>query len=87
MKDRPASFEDLPLVLTLDEVARLMNISRSKVYELVRSNQIKSIRVGSQHRVPKHEIQQYLGLPDQPPPPQPPTFGSLRRHRGKRSGD
>ncbi len=85
MKDRPTSFDDLPLVLTIDELAPLLNVSRNTVYEMVRSNQIKSIKIGAQYRIPKHVIRQYLGLPDEPPQPELPTIGSLRHRRGRRS--
>ncbi len=85
MKDRPMSFDELPVVLTISEVAPLLNVGRNTVTELVRSGQIKSIRIGAQYRIPKHEIRQYLGLPDEPPQPELPTIGNLRRHRGRRS--
>ncbi len=83
MKDRPTSFEELPLVLTIEELAPLLNVGRNTVYELVRNGQIKSIKIGSQYRILKQELQQYLGLPDQPPRPDLPTIGSLRRRRGR----
>lgn len=55
MKDRPTSFEELPLVLTIEELAPLLNVGRNTVYELVRNGQIKSIKIGSQHRILKQE--------------------------------
>jgi len=85
MKDRPTSFEELPIVLTIDELAPLLNVGKNTVYEMVRSNQIKSIRIGAQYRILKHELQQYLGLPDAPPQPELPTIGSLRHRRGRHS--
>jgi len=85
MEKRPTSFDELPLVLTIDELAPLLNIGRNTAYELVRSNQIRSVKIGSQYRILKHELQEYLGLPNQPPQPEVPTIGSLRRRRGRRS--
>jgi len=82
MKDRPTSFDELPVVLTIDELAPLLNVGRNTAYELVRSGQIKSIKIGSQYRILKNELRLYLGLPDQPAPP---TIGSLRRHFVRRS--
>jgi len=76
MEKRPTSF---------DELAPLLNVGRNTAYELVRSGQIKSIKIGSQYRILKNELQLYLGLPDQPPQPAPPTIGSLRRHCARRS--
>ncbi len=86
MKDRPKSFDELPLVLTIDELAPLLNIGKCTAYEMVRSGQIKSIKIGAQYRIPKHEIRQYLGFPDEPPQPELPTIGSLRRRRRSRTG-
>lgn len=68
MKNRPTSFEELPLVLTVEELAPLLNVGRSTAYELVRSGQIKHIQVGKQYRILKEELRQFLGLPDAPPP-------------------
>lgn len=85
MKDRPTSFEELPLVLTIEELAPLLNVGKCTAYELVRSGQIKSIKIGSQYRILKQELQQYLGLPDQPSQPELPTIGSLRRRRARHS--
>lgn len=85
MEKRPTSFEELPLVLTIEELAPLLNVGKCTAYELVRSGQIKSIKIGSQYRILKQELRQYLGLPDQPPQPELPTIGSLRRRRGRQS--
>ena len=85
MKDRPQTLEELPLVLTIDELAPLLNVGRNTAYEMVRCGQIKSVKIGSQYRILKHELQRFLGLPDQPPQPELPTIGCLRHHRGRRS--
>ena len=37
---------DEPLVLTVDEVAELLRISRGSAYEAVRTGQIPSVRIG-----------------------------------------
>lgn len=83
MKNRPTSFEELPLVLTVEELAPLLNVGRSTAYELVRSGQIKHIQVGKQYRILKEELRQFLGLPDTPPPQEAPSLegGRLRRRR------
>ena len=46
-------FEQLPLVLSVPEVARVLNLGRDTTYGLVRSGRIRSVRVGRQYRVPK----------------------------------
>lgn len=85
MKNRPSSFEELPMVLTVKEVAAALNIGYTSAYELVRSDQIKCIRIGSSYRVLKDELRQFLGAPEHPPLPPLPTIGSLRRQRGRRA--
>lgn len=52
----------LPLVLTAMETAEYLKIGRSKVYDLLRSNQIRSVRVGRQLRVPRQAVLEYLGI-------------------------
>ena len=52
----------LPLVLTEDEAARDLGISRHLLYALLRSGQIRSLRVGRIFRVPRCALEEYLGL-------------------------
>lgn len=47
-------------VLTVLEVAEILKIGRNTTYELVRSGQIKSIRIGRQIRIPKTALQNFL---------------------------
>jgi excisionase family DNA binding protein len=44
---------DAPVVMRVEEVAELLEISRSSAYEAVRRGQIPSIRVGRRIRVPR----------------------------------
>lgn len=53
-------FEQLPLVLSVPEVARVLNLGRDTTYGLVRSGRIRSVRVGRQYRVPKRAVMEYL---------------------------
>ena len=52
----------LPLVLTADEAARVLGISRHLLYALLRSGQIRSLRIGRTFRVPRCALEEYLGL-------------------------
>lgn len=60
MLNRPLSFDDIPLVLTVEELMPILSIGRNTAFALVRSGQIKSIRVGKQIRILKHELLEYL---------------------------
>ena len=58
--DRPTSFDDLPLTLRVEELMPILGIGRNTAYELIRSGQIRSIRVGRQLRVPKDAVLDFL---------------------------
>ena len=60
MLKRPLSFDDIPLVLTVEELMPILSIGRNTAFALVRSGQIKSIRAGKQIRILKHELLEYL---------------------------
>lgn len=54
---------DLPLALSVPQVAELLNIGRNTVYELVRSHQLRSVRIGRQIRIPRSALEDYLNGP------------------------
>lgn len=56
----PTSFNDLPLTLRVEDLMPILNIGRNTAYELVRSGQIKSVRIGKQIRIPKENIRLFL---------------------------
>lgn len=60
----PDYVEDLPLVLTVEEVAKVLRISRGSAYEAVRTGAIPSVRVGRVIRVPRHLLNSLLREPN-----------------------
>ena len=46
--------------LTIRQAAEELNVGRSKVYYLVNSNELRSIRMGGSVRIPVAEIARYL---------------------------
>jgi len=54
------SFDELPLTLRVEDLMPILDIGRNTAYELVRSGQIKSFRIGRQLRISKAEIQRFL---------------------------
>ena len=60
MTERPTSFDDLPLTLRVEELMPILGVGRNSAYELVRSGQIRSIRIGRQLRVPKDAVLNFL---------------------------
>ncbi len=51
-------FEDL--LLTVDEVARVMRVSNMTVYRLIKSGQMAAIRVGKNYRIRRRDVERYL---------------------------
>jgi excisionase family DNA binding protein len=48
------------LLLTADEAAQVLGIGRSKVYELLASRQLGSVKIGSCRRIPADALQAYV---------------------------
>ena len=49
MENKYRSLDDLPLALRVENLMPVLDIGRNTVYELVRSGQIRSIRIGGIH--------------------------------------
>lgn len=56
------SLDDVPLVISVTELARILRVSRNTAYEIVRSGQIQSVRTGTQIRIPKNALKKYLNI-------------------------
>jgi excisionase family DNA binding protein len=52
--------EDLPLLLTIRQFSAQVNLSRSKIYELIRSGQIRCFKDGRSVRIPRQELTNYV---------------------------
>ncbi len=50
-----------PLVLTVEEAAKILRIGRTAAYEAARRGDLPVIRVGRSLRVPRHRLAQMLG--------------------------
>ena len=60
MENKYRSFDELPLTLRVEDLMPILGIGRNTAYVLVRSGQIRSIRVGRQLRIPKDSLITYL---------------------------
>lgn len=60
MEPKYRSFDDLPLTLRVEDLMPILGVGRNTAYELVRSGQIKSIRIGRKIRIPKAEVLAFL---------------------------
>lgn len=60
MDRRPTSYDDLPLTLSVRELMPILSVGRNTAYELIRSGQIRSVRIGRRILIPKAEVLQFL---------------------------
>ena len=51
---------EIALVLTVEDLARILAISKNTAYELVRSRKIRSVKIGRTYRIPRSALQEYL---------------------------
>ena len=49
-----------PLLLTITQVSELLNLGRTKTYELVMGGRIKSVKLGRKRLVPKANVERYV---------------------------
>ncbi len=54
------SAEDIPLVLRVEDLMPILEIGRNAAYDLVRSGQIRSFRIGHQIRIPRDAVLEFI---------------------------
>ena len=54
------SYEELPLMLSVPEMAAALGISRAGAYELVRSEGFPALRIGTRIVIPKDELREWI---------------------------
>ena len=62
MKDAFSMFENYPDVVTVKDLCRMLNIGRNTAYELIRSEQIASLKIGRQVRIGKNAVIRYIEI-------------------------
>lgn len=60
MSDYIEETKNLPLVLKVEDLMRLLSVSRNAAYALVKSGTIRSVRIGRSYRVPRDAFLEYL---------------------------
>jgi excisionase family DNA binding protein len=48
------------VLLTVEEAAEALNISRSKLYELLQSQELGSVKIGKVRRIPTDAVHEYV---------------------------
>ena len=54
------SYEELPLMLSVPEMAAALGISRAGAYELARSEGFPALRIGTRIVIPKDELRELI---------------------------
>ncbi len=60
MNSRFRQIDDLPLSLRVDELMAVLDIGRNTAYTMLRSGQIRSVRIGRQIRIPRDALVDFL---------------------------
>jgi excisionase family DNA binding protein len=48
------------MIYTVEEAAQMLKISRWKIFDLIRTNQLHSVKIGGLRRIPHTAIEEYL---------------------------
>lgn len=54
------NFTEYPDIMSVAQVREILQIGKNKIYELLHNNEIKSIRIGCDHKIPKQSVIDYL---------------------------
>ena len=60
MVKKTVAIRRYPDLLTVKDIQEILHIGRSTAYSLLKSGEIKSIRIGSVYRIPKVKLQDYI---------------------------
>ena len=54
------SYDELPLLLYVKQLADLLGVSDSSVYELIQEDGFPSLRIGKRIVIPKEELREWI---------------------------
>lgn len=57
---RSTMFSEYPDVVKVDDLMDMLHVGRNKAYELLNTNEIQSIRIGSKHIIPKYRVIEFI---------------------------
>ena len=55
-------FPDYPYVVDMKQVGEMLGVCVKTVHRMVQNNELKSVRIGRQHRIAKLHIMQYMNI-------------------------
>lgn len=53
-------FHEYGDILTVDELMEVLQIGRNSAYHLLNTRQIKSVKIGRIHRIPRENVVEYI---------------------------
>ena len=53
-------YDQLPLILSVEELTQILGIGRNTAYDLIRCGRIRSVRIGHKIRIPKDSLLEFL---------------------------
>ena len=53
-------YDQLPLILSVDELTKILGIGRNTAYDLIRCGRIRSVRIAHKIRIPKDSLLEFL---------------------------
>lgn len=56
------SYDELPLLLNVKQLADLLGVSDSSVYELIQEDSFPSLRIGKRIVIPKEELREWISV-------------------------
>jgi excisionase family DNA binding protein len=71
-----------PLLLTVPEASRILGIGRSRLYELLATGEIPSLRIGRLRRIPYAALQGWVARQSAAPPPAAPAAAQQEPAQG-----
>lgn len=60
MENKCRDLHELPVTLRVEDLMPILGIGRNTAYELIRSGQIRSIRIGRQIRIQRDALLEFL---------------------------
>ena len=54
------NYDELPLLLNTTQLANLLGVSHSSVYELIQEDGFPSLQIGKRIVIPKEELRQWI---------------------------
>jgi excisionase family DNA binding protein len=48
------------MIYTVEEAAEVLKISRWKIFDLIRTSQLRSVKIGGLRRIPRTAIEEYI---------------------------